>query len=282
MNRQERESIVQSVKAQVLAGLTETKPTTRVAENWSLAWVRTQLLPWVPVVAIGLSLIYWQFFFDLRTSVDSLITSNKTVSGLDAKINGATGQPGISDRLAKIEGSVEQMSKDLHDVFQNQLRRVSELPPAEFKAEIPDIAAMTRLASASGFQIEPQVGDALRQKLATVDLSSVTDWSVAAVLISISSQAAMTIPASVKTALGSYVGDLTFSGGVFDLDGGAKFERVSFEKAVIRYRGGPVNLHDVTFKSCRFIFQVKFVPPPDGQKLTKTLLASNIADVKID
>jgi hypothetical protein len=96
MNRQERESAERSVKDQVLASLAKDQSATPASENAFLGLLKTWALPLVPLLAVIIGWVYWQFFFDFKTSVNNLIANNKTISALDGKINGVGGQPGMS------------------------------------------------------------------------------------------------------------------------------------------------------------------------------------------
>lgn len=189
----------------------------------------------------------------------------------------------LSGRVAKIEGSMGQISSDLHILMEKELRRVSNLPTLEFQAELPRVSAMVRLASEGGNQIDAPLADQLRQKMVAVDVKSPDYWNVAAILVNASSQAAMLLPPSMRLGPGSKIVNVTIRGGVWDLDSQA-FESVWFINCLIRYRGGALHIHNVVFENCRFIFQIpiRLIPPPTGQTLTKTLLAANISDVKFD
>ena len=110
INSQERASIVRSAKDQVLAELAKDKKSAEATgvEHWFLTWLKT----WSSILslaAITIGVVYWQFIFDLKTTVDKFVANNATVVTLNAKVNGTAGQPGISDRLAKIEGSVKHV-----------------------------------------------------------------------------------------------------------------------------------------------------------------------------
>jgi hypothetical protein len=285
MNRQERESIERRIKTQVLAQLAEDKTHPETAESkghWLLAgliWLRkwASVLGLIPIFC---TYIYWQFFFDFKTIVDKVVTDNTTVVALNTKINGSTGELGISDRLAKMEGSLDQLSKDFHTVFEGELRHVSELPQTDFDAEIPKIPAMVRLASTNGYSLDPSIATALGRKMLATTFNTATHWNVAGVLIDAASRDATTLQGAAE--IGGYNAHSTFEGGIFKLDAGSTFDHVLFKNAVIRYDGGPISLKEVAFQNCRFEFRIIVVPPPSGQKLTKTLLASTISDVKVD
>jgi hypothetical protein len=285
MNRQERESIEQRVKVQVLAALAKDRDPSEPpvsTKNWlltGLTWLRkwASVLALIPIIG---GVVYWQFFFDLRTTVDKLVTDNATVATLNTKINGSAGEPGISDRLAKMEGSLDQLSKDFHTVFEGELRHVSELPQADFDAEIPKIPAMVRLASTDGYSLDPSIATALGRKMLATAFNTATHWNVAGVLIDAASRDAATIQGAAE--IGGNNAYSTFEGGIFKLDAGSTFDHVLFKNAIIRYDGGPISLKEVTFQNCRFEFRIIVVPPLSGQKLTKTLLASTITDVKVD
>ena len=194
MNRQERDSIISSVTARVLELLHKTEPITSPSKNGLPAVLKTWVLPLVPTVVL---IIGGAILFNFSARVNDIIANNKTVVALDAKINGAPGEASLSDRLAILEGSVHELSEDLHIIFEKQLSDISKLPPTQFKGEIDKIPPMFRLASTEGFSVEPGLANTLRLKMATVNLTSVVDWRVAAILITAASSNVLTRPATI-------------------------------------------------------------------------------------
>ena len=148
MNRQERESIVATVKAQVLAEIRP--PVAPAMGRFKALWKEwgTLFAAISPYVLALIGFLYWQFGIDLNKRVDDRIIASpfqaalKSLTAKGDKLNDSVRD--MNTRLSKVEGSVDQLSKDLHVIFEKQLRRISQLPQAEFEAEIPNLPPMIK------------------------------------------------------------------------------------------------------------------------------------------
>lgn len=64
------------------------------------------------------------------------------------------------------------------------------------------------------------------------------------------------------------------------LDGNS-FEDVSFVHVLVRYAGGPVKLHNVTFEGCHFEMDIKQAPTPKGRDFVRQLLTLDLSQAVI-
>jgi hypothetical protein len=285
INRQERESIIATVKVQVLAEIVHLigPPTGQFNVFWK-KW--GPLFATISPVAMALiGVLYWQYGVDLNKHIDDRIataplqTAIRSLADKGDKLNDSVGD--MNTRLSKLEGSIDQLSKDLHTIFDDRLHHLSELSQPQFEAEIPKLPAMVRLASAGGFSIDPNLIDALRHRLASTPLNNASAWEAAATIITASSLRGNVSPQPIKPAVSFTYGFMADVTGTVQLDGG-DWEHFTFKNVHLAYSGGPLILKNVHFINCTFSVDLRSVPSSSGQQLTKTLLASNLSDVKID
>jgi hypothetical protein len=245
----------------------------------------------VPVVLAGLAVIYRQVFFDLNQNIDREIANNfakpmqasigKVQTGIDSMRDSLYD---LSNRESHVEGRLEEMSKSLEKVFDKELHHAAMLSPPAFKADLPRINAMIQFVSDQGLTIEPNLTTALRHKMAVVpETKTVTFWIAAATLINFSSHSNSQ---SLYPNLCGVFGVNTVTNSIVKncdqvLDG-MSFRDVTFHHSSIHYYGAKVQLQNVRFIDCTFELRIKEIPPPAGQHLTRTLLASNLSEVKIE
>jgi hypothetical protein len=188
---------------------------------------------------------------------------------------------GTKEDLAKLTGKMETLETDVKLLLQHQLRSAADLPGGALASQLSNVAFLYQMASRRRISIPADTSNLIRQKLADINPTGPTYWSVAATTISEESAALVGGNLEVKGT----IQDLSIIRNTFArrrviLDG-AYFAGNVFIECIVEYRGGPTDVQDNIFKDCLFVVSLSGAPPPGGQKVIQSLLSSNLRSVKI-
>jgi hypothetical protein len=181
------------------------------------------------------------------------------------------------EEVAKLSGRVEGIDKNVDLLLQKQLKVAADFPPPVLADQIENVNFLYRLAVDRKVDIPNETNNLLRVKLASVHSQSPEFWPLASTVLSRASAALIGTMPTFRIFSGTIRGS-SFENLHVILDG-SSFMQNSFENCVVEYRGGPTIVQGNIFINCLFVFNVRGTPPPDGQRLVRTILASNLRSV---
>ena len=209
---------------------------------------------------------------------------------------------GIQSEIVEVRGQLAKLNVTSH----------TALPQAEFKNTLLDLSSAIATVQQQHIKLSPAVLSDLSQKLVNTDTNAPAFWPTVAVVISYRSEALVggiqnwqkqfpLCPGTVdilgadKNAAAQLLGPDHKPTGpkvsikrignqdcYVELDG-KTISGWDCKRCLVKYSGGSVSMTDVHFEDCLFVFDFRsgHTPTPDGQRLTKTLLASELTDVAI-
>ena len=197
----------------------------------------------------------------------------------------------IRGDVRDIKGRLDELSPLIHDWIRGQMQKNSQLPAAEFRQKLPEIAKALEVANTLRVDFPQPILKAMNARFAGISKSGTVPWQEELQILnyrSLFNATSSPVPSSGLTTghgsasfttipKGARMGFTGLTLHQFDqtLDGGI-WNSVVFIDCTIRYKGGPVTLRNVRFINCRFIFE----QVPSAKKLADELLAS--AEVSID
>jgi hypothetical protein len=182
--------------------------------------------------------------------------------------------------LAKLNGRVDGIDKDVNLLLQKQLRAAADSPPAVLAAQIPNVYFLYQLAEQRNTQIPNETTNLLRGKLASVESSEPDFWQLAASVISRASANLIGRNLQTQGRITNTMSNNSLVGARVILDN-IQFVNNVCDRCVIEYHGGPTITRNNRFTNCLFVISLQLqVPPEGGQKVVKTLLASNLRSVR--
>jgi hypothetical protein len=227
------------------------------------------------VAILILGLTQWTAYIEFRTNTKNSFDSSEK-------------------RLTAIEG---QLAK------QNIVSHVS-LTPSAFKSSLQELRSSIATVKEQKIAIANDVLDDLGHKLVATDSEAQAYWPTAGELISYHSSLLMS-PSQVRATLYFPVcqdpsdifvyqgpADHPNATGIIKKDpghdcavqlDGKTISGWECKHCLVKYSGGPLSLHNVHFEDSLFVFEFPAdqSPSPGGQRLSTTLLASNLTDVEI-
>lgn len=250
---------------------------------------------WIPitvVVAIGLFVLQqWGTYVEFKTRTSDRLDN---IENKDLKA--------IRDDLKEIRAQLAKQTVTSH----------LALPQSQFQNTLSEIGRALITIQETKASIQPAVLSDLSKKLVETDHAVPDYWPLASWIINYRSSMI------VGTSLGNW-SVFPPCPGVVDLDSspdaytqkvdpktrihfgpkvpierignqdcmvqldGHRVSRWDCKHCIVKYSGGPLSLHDVRFENCLFIFDFPSdrVPQPSGERLSETLLASNLTNVEI-
>jgi hypothetical protein len=181
---------------------------------------------------------------------------------------------------ARSATKVDDLEKDVHLLLEHQLRAAADLPSSALASQLPNVEFLYGMAARWGIPVPVGISNSIRQKLVFIRPSGPAYWSLAGTTISQESAALVGDNLNVQGT----IGDTTIIRNEFRrrrvmLDG-AYFAGNIFIECVIEYHGGATSLEGNIFQDCLFVVSLSGAPPPAGQKIIQTLLASDLRSVK--
>jgi hypothetical protein len=188
---------------------------------------------------------------------------------------------GTKEELAKLTGKMDTLERDVNLLLERQLRSAADLPNTALASQLPNVAFLYQMATRRGIRIPTEIDTSIRWKLASIGPTGPAYWSVAAITISRESEALM----GGNLKVGGTLEELTVDHNTFFdqrvLLDGAHFSNNLFVRCIIEYRGGATDVNSNGFDHCLFIISTSGTPPPTGQKVIQSLLASDLQLVRI-
>jgi hypothetical protein len=274
----------------------EAMPFSQENQEWIMAKIQEALRPngWK---RFANWLRYWGLIGVAVTAFLALIAIAITlgISALSGRTQEATFR-GSTEQWQKTTEDIESGIKEIREQLTSQsLAAYASLPLRDFKATLPDLRSSVAAARQQNVKVPPKVVDDLAQKMTAIDTNAPQFWPLAASLISyrasllvggsgnwtLTSFPPCNGPVDLDRAVGMPQARLTEDSCYAELDG-KKISRWDCIRCLVKYSGGPVSLRDVHFQGCLFVFDFQSKPAtPDGERLSKTLLASESQNVSL-
>jgi hypothetical protein len=223
------------------------------------------------------------------------LTQTRADASLDQRIDNHVDnklQP-INEGIGKLREDVAYLKAKVEDATTKKIDGFSRLPADKIAVSLSDISKTLAEARTKELISPPDSVAELRNKLAQVHPTTPEFWDAVSNLITYQSLIAEKINlfpnaenVRDKPCELIHVGPGASFGGVVtgrangcmqQLDIGADtiWRNFTFENSIIVYKGGPINLDNVTFKNCLFFVEFPLHPPPPTQKFGETLLATS-------
>ena len=187
---------------------------------------------------------------------------------------------GTKEDVAKLSGKLDALEKDVNLLLQRQLRSAADLPNDALASQLPNVAFLYGMADQRGISICIETSKLIRGKLGAIRPSGQAYWSVAATTISQESAALTGGVAVHGTVPNLGIIRNTFRRRRVLLDGAYLAGNV-FIECIVEYHGGATEATSNIFKDCLFVVSLSGAPPPQGQKIIQSLLASDLRFVQI-
>jgi len=179
------------------------------------------------------------------------------------------------EETAKLNGRVDGIDKNVDRLINLQLRSAASLPPDALAPQVANVYALYQVAEQRNVPISNEINNLLRVKLASAEASQSDFWPLASKVITRASQAAVGQNLTTsQTIQNVFIEHNTFRGARVVLDR-VHFISNLFDQCVVEYHGGPTDTRNNVFRNCLFIISIAAIPPEDGQKTVRTLLASS-------
>lgn len=194
-------------------------------------------------------------------------------------------QPQMSINLAAVDSETASLKGNVELLLQKALQATASLSQPQFDHSLKAVSTQLGIARSVRVKLEPQTEKDLRLKLVESEQqNNPLLWMAKGSFLATESAKPLLHIVDVKTlppCLGGRTAETVFNG-TFDfdfrcqivLDNFHLLAHVTLYNAVIVYRGGPVNVQNVTLHNCYFFFEIQTVPQPSGQRYMDYLLAS--------
>jgi hypothetical protein len=261
----------------------------------STVWVKQNAVALTAVlVAVGgvaiqsrIATQAWKQPQEAQRSADDL--RNQIDRQIDAKLASPLG--GLQEqreRLARIEGKLDGIMSLVKPLAARKLKESVALVQTDFKKDLGEIGTSLTIAKEENIKVGAGVIEAIRERMLGTLPDTLSYWQAAAAPIRYRSPVLPPNmpPCEIHDYSGEYsssvapdkklpgeIAYMTVSGCTAFLDG-QSIARMRFQKVRVVYNGGPVKFgKNVSFVDCEFDIRLPLEPPPDGRRLTNTLLA---------
>jgi hypothetical protein len=274
---------------------------------WNPHWYGN-LAQWVaPAVALLLGIISVCLVVHYRNVDSSAKSSDEHVTTLiDAKLNSAVQTinenidkklapilsqlTDLTTRLGKLEGRFEQLDSEQKKIAM-RLQSGDALARLRIDPDkaLDDIRAELRKAQAKRTEIPYARLVDMKTAVQGLPVSAADYWKTVAAIVNYQSFIIQTKGLGPNPRAGSHLCMMTNQPGVLNSSGNRytealfhdcladldtnSFIRVTFADSIIRYKGGPVELRDVTFSNCVFDLQIPADAPSVSPARDHLLLA---------
>jgi hypothetical protein len=263
----------------------------RGTESKTEPWLKRHA-HWVPVASFLLG-------GGLIGSIAGLFVDSRVEMKLKEPISVLSDQ---AKTLARIDAKLNEVGDLLKIVTADRLKRIAEMPDAEFGSALPELGTVLLAAKSEGFSAPGPIVKTISSRLSGIDSSAPAYWGTAVALInyrslspSVALPDCLNAPPVVRLAepVEAFQTTIKVTPAIYencriDLDSPTSaavrkfflnFSGLELRRCHVVYRGGPLLFPEgaagsVVFANCTFEFSVPGPPPVRAQQLLNGLLAS--------
>lgn len=189
-----------------------------------------------------------------------------------------------NDKISRIQGAlgVAQNSKTT-----GSLQKFASMKAAELRKNLPALAETVRTAQESKTSLSLDTILAIQKTLAQLNLDNPASAQAAEAIINYASHlreisnlvpnAALARAVNCRvpfSAPGVIYDQVIITGCTVDLDGRA-YVGALFENCIVRYKGGALNLRNVTFSNCLYVISLPNTPSDPAKRMVKSILSAS-------
>jgi hypothetical protein len=227
---------------------------------------------------------------------------------MDGRVAARLNEPnGLTAQVHELTKEVSKANGELtaiRTIWQEQVKRASELKPAAFERALPKTADALELALKLDLPISSEVRGAMRRNLLLTDPNAPSYWPAVAQFVTFRSRQnappllvdkGPTLPTCSVVKEGESWGGsaipqpngtikptiTTFSDCAQDIDN-RTFKNSTFKHAFIIVSGGQIRLLNVTFEDCVFLVRLPEDPKEPARQFGRRLLVAEKSSIHID
>lgn len=195
-------------------------------------------------------------------------------------------QQHVTDQLTAQDEKVSRI-QGLLGVSRNKtsdgLQKFASMKDSELRKNLPALTSAVKMAQEG--KVQPSLNTVLsvQNRIGGLNLDSPESVQAAEAVINYTSHlreisnlvpdVALARVARCRTPPGVFI-DSTITGCTVDLDG-QSFNNVAFENCIVRYRGGPVYLRNVTFTNCLYMISLPTTLSEPAKKMVRSILSAS-------